>query len=49
MKKRKFLVFWNPFEEASGYPGAEIFYDYIRNHTGIISVDLKNNKDPSNY
>lgn len=46
MKKRKFLVFWNPFEEAPGYPGAEIFSDYVRDHAGVISADLKNNKDP---
>lgn len=46
MKKTKYLVYWNPYEEEIEYSKAEYFDDIFRYHQNIVSIDLKNNKDP---
>ena len=45
MNHTRFLAFWNPFEDMTGYPGAELFDGLFRRTSGIIYTDLKHNRD----
>lgn len=46
MKQTKYLVYWNPYEEEIEYSKAEYFADLFQYQQNIVTVDLKNNKDP---
>ena len=46
MKQTKYLVYWNPYEEEIEYSKAEYFDDLFRYQQNVVTIDLKNNKDP---
>jgi len=46
MKKTKYLVYWNPYEEEIQHSIAEAFTDLFQCQQNIVTIDLKNNKDP---
>lgn len=46
MKQTKFLVFWNPYEEEIEFSKAEYFNDLFQYQQNVVTIDLKNNKDP---
>lgn len=46
MKQTKYLVYWNPYEEEVEFSKAEYFCDLCRYHQNVVTIDLKNNKDP---
>ncbi len=46
MSKTKFLVYWDPYEEKCKFSKANFFLDLFQHHQNVVTVDLKNNKDP---
>ncbi|MBQ8662534.1 MAG: hypothetical protein IJ471_01615 [Eubacterium sp.] len=45
MSKTKFLVYWDPYEEDR-FSWANYFLDLFEKEPHVVTIDLKNNKDP---
>lgn len=46
MSKTKYLVYWNPYEEDIHFSRANFFLDLFLKKEDVVTIDLKNNKDP---
>lgn len=46
MEKTKILVFWDPYEENLNFSRASFFTDLFQKNEDVVTIDLKNNKDP---
>lgn len=46
MSKTKILVYWNPYEEKIRFSKANYFLDLFEHEQNVVTIDLKNNKDP---